>query len=1746
MKTPLRALLIATCAWTITLVLSSPVRAAPDPRVHHTTTLLPDGHILITGGINAVGGAVLGDATLYLSEKGGPTAAAAPLAVARASHTATLLSDGRVLIVGGAADNSGNPVPMANFAEVYTPASDSWVTIPSVGPAARYGHTATLLPDGRVLIVGGQTGPAALTNTCAIFDPQTNTFGAASPMLQARTVHSAVILFSGKVFVAGGISDALSDFSVSTELYDPVNDLWTPGPTMITKRAFHTATTLGNRKVLIAGGFNGKNIKENQGILDTTEIYDPVSDSISPGAVMIARKMLHGAALNANGQSLILGGLGNITTSYFHENMHFTAADVPGGQVDRLDISSVTAVSGKILRTSYLPLSAAHPLLSSVVNGRILDGDILFSSPTARLPNGDGKLFFENPGTKASLAGVYIGNGILNTTEREFPLSLASGTVVFFPREENLSQTQLVGGSLPFVLTPLVANSSGSVVGGTLSGTFELPFPTAYEGARVLVGQAVITGGSISSDDAVDPTKFTINLSSGIADISGATIITLPRPEATTAILKIPLSFTGVTGLITNTESNGGPSLSSPVVAASRKTSISVRMSYVVDRMNIKDQLFDFDVATVAIRRMMFQDESKYSPSANTWVNTEKMGFPFTNSPAGVVPNGDTFLFGGFNCDDSTTTFTVLDSRDPFGFIPHPDENPSWKSLSSMSKARSHFTSSVLPDGKTVVAGGTDGVFALNDTEIFDPKTHDWSTARPMRVARNLHSTTLLPDGTLLTAGGSVVNSSTGATKAAEIFYPDSNSWALTSPMISSRNYHTAVLLPDGNVLVAGGYDAGGNFLSSAEIYISTAHLWRSIAPMGTARAQHTMTLLHTNKVLVAGGVNNSVLDDVEIYDPGAGAWAPAAAMNLGRYAHSATLLRDGRVLAAGGSDGFGETNDAEIYDPETNAWTDTANTGNSMCTGRLRHSAMLLPDGKVMIVGGVKASGEAVKATEQFDVDISSWEGQGDLNKARFYHSSVLLHDGNLMTVGGFDGASRLAQTEYRYYASEVDAATPSPGERRPLIVSVDTPTFNRGSFITLHGKNFKGVTEASGGRGGANASYHNPRVYMQRVDSTANGSLGASGFLLDMSTYIYAPAAGNSWSNVDSSITFQVPSSIGMLPFGWYQIRVAASAVFSTAAIVQVGPPRPTGTPGIPSGVFLGISSVAWTWAAAPGSFDGYRIYSATDGVFLGTSSIPSFLQQNLGPNTVASIRVAAYTITGDGPVAISTVPIATPVGNIMDLQAIPQPTALLLTWAANSTAVSYKIYSSTKSEPIGTSPTNSFLLSGLSTNTVHVSYVQAVTEGGDGPLSLPCTAYTAAAPPLDNGNGTLVQIGTMSMHVNWNTNGNPDSTQYVLGTNMLGDPTWTSIFGLTQTTHVLTGLLPNKRYTVRVAAINGDGIFTPYTTLGTTCTLANTPLNLGIVSADASSIRVSWDSNLNSTDTIYQVSISSDGFSASISTPIPFALGITTTSATLSGLETGQSYDIRVAAQNRFGQETAFASTQGVTVNGGGPVGSLSTVVPKGELTILTGTLGSGRTITLRIPPGTFEQDVRVEISSTSANPCGNIDAAITVAPSPNVQPRGPFELGITYTPGESGLGSLSTLGMVRFDAQTNACVPLESRVDAASHMVSAKVNHLSTFQLQQIPASASIHTVRVFPNPLHASNQSYITFDHLPAATRVHIYTLHGEKLFDETANSSGLLIWNARNLSGRPVASGLYLAVLEARGERKIVKIAVVR
>ncbi len=229
--------------------------------------------------------------------------------------------------------------------------------------------------------------------------------------------------------------------------------------------------------------------------------------------------------------------------------------------------------------------------------------------------------------------------------------------------------------------------------------------------------------------------------------------------------------------------------------------------------------------------------------------------------------------------------------------------------------------------------------------------------------------------------------------------------WGPMPDMPSARAGHTATLLLDGNVLIAGGKDASRQALSSTELFNPATGAYHRVGDLAAPVWGHTATPLQDGTVLIAGGRDSSgqPVASAQVYDPGTTLFT-ALTMNSPRAGHTTTRLADGRVLVAGGSDGSNALAGLEIYDPNSKAFSPAP---NSLLAARQSHTATLLGDGRVLLVGGSNASG-VLASVEIFNPADGTVTAAGSLSVARTLASAARLLDGTVLVAGGQDGGAQ------------------------------------------------------------------------------------------------------------------------------------------------------------------------------------------------------------------------------------------------------------------------------------------------------------------------------------------------------------------------------------------------------------------------------------------------------------------------------------------------------------------------------------------------------------------------------------------------------------------------------------------------------------------------------------------------------------------------------------------------------------------
>jgi hypothetical protein len=344
---------------------------------------------------------------------------------------------------------------------------------------------------------------------------------------------------------------------------------------------------------------------------------------------------------------------------------------------------------------------------------------------------------------------------------------------------------------------------------------------------------------------------------------------------------------------------------------------------------------------------------------------------------------------------------------------PPPTRTPSGSHFvltGAMKTLRDDNAATLLQNGRVLITGGyTCGTVGpcpiIASAELYDPATGKFSLTGSMAQVRQGHTATLLNDGRVLVAGGW---EGVYRVASAELYDPATGKFGSTGSMAAARERHSGTLLDDGRVLVAGGW-GGSGALASAELYDPATGTFSPTGSMQECAGRNVAVLLGDGRVLVACTEmpSGKPYASVELYDPAVGEFTVAATSDLIEAYGSATLLEDGRVLLIGGPYPGGDVSAAEIYDPVTGTLSQTT----SMSADRPDHSATLLADGRVLVAGGgvpwvctmVACQSAAYASTEYYVPATGKFVPGPTMNVKRATHTATRLPDGRVLITGGF-----------------------------------------------------------------------------------------------------------------------------------------------------------------------------------------------------------------------------------------------------------------------------------------------------------------------------------------------------------------------------------------------------------------------------------------------------------------------------------------------------------------------------------------------------------------------------------------------------------------------------------------------------------------------------------------------------------------------------------------------------------------------
>ena len=496
-----------------------------------------------------------------------------------------------------------------------------------------------------------------------------------------------------------------------------------------------------------------------------------------------------------------------------------------------------------------------------------------------------------------------------------------------------------------------------------------------------------------------------------------------------------------------------------------------------------------------------------------------------------------------------------------------------------------------------------------------------------------------------------------------------------------------------------------------------------------------------------------------------------------------------------------------------------------------------------------------------------------------------------------------------------------------------------------------------------------------------------------------------------------------------------------------------------------------------------------------------------------------------------------------------------------SANGPIVQYIVQRSTAQDFSGSVITStalagqSYQFTGLTPNLQYYARVKAVGNfGRETAFTAAVSTITKPVPPGAAGD-PFALVEPDAVVVRWTSGANGGALAYAAEVSRRSDFSVVAASSLTLNTMAAFGnggvgaaLSPNTSYYFRVS-VSTNGSQSSYLTIGSTYTLANAPVSFTQTAVYYSSAAFTWGPNGNPAGTAYSVLFSSPGGSTGYQ-------AVTDTAAVITGLLQGTTYTVSVVALNGTSRQTTPLAL-------GANVVTLVHLSESGMVNASGGVLNfspANGDITIDVPAGAFASPVTLVLVSPSTFPVSTAsnllglsgtNVGLEITPDQNVQPSKPVEIVIGYS-GDASITAADEgrLIVARYDPATGLWTPLQTMVDRVTKRVTAYTTHFSLFRVMIAAVSGTVSTVKVAPNPLRPSKgaaYASMTFSSIPAGATLQIFNLTGEKVRALTADAAGVAVWDGKNDSGSPAASGVYFVYIKADGGgKKTIKVAVQR
>jgi len=1100
-----------TTTSTIPPITTKTVTTMNSARTKHTATLLQDGRVFIAGGFS--GSSYLNSAELYSPSAETFTTTTSTLTATRGFHTATLLSDGTVLLVGG---YDGTNYLLS--AEIFTPSTTAFAATSGSMAVARMGHTATLLSDGTVLVVGGHnvdstSSQSVFLNTAEIYGT-TGTFTATGTMASPRTGHTATLLPGGKVLIAGGFDG--TNYLKTAEVFDPSTGKFTPtsGP-MVSPRIDHAATLLSNGKVLITGGYNGA-------YLDSAEVYDPASGTFAalPAPLSVARQR-HSATVLSNGKVLLAGGQNADLLLFDFNGWPIPSSSATTDNVSPNIVFSADSNVGFVAYTGSGTVLAFSPQTGQVLARIKTGGNPTFATP---LPDGktlavvsafDSKIFiidmvaFKLQATYAFANAQFGFGSILSLSpdgRQGYISSTGTGEVIKFSLADGKESSRLKGLQAPAQIT-LSKDGATLMVVDTYSEELDFADTSSMTQKNAFKTKNTVATADLTifNDAVLSPDGLTGIICARDSGGSSGTAFVFKTATAELLDFETIGSLPGYTGLTPNGQN----------WIVLNENSISIIPTYDPHSIKNIDTAYGEPLGSATVA---FSPDSRYAfypSSANDYVfqhdliTTGVVGRVLVgddpnkslDQPASVAitPDGKTVAAVELisnNIDLLTSTVVMASTKYIIS-----GNHFSGLSLVNLSNKPTQFTIYAMDNyGQTVTAAGLTNPVIVNlgpnaqiSKAISELFSFDLSTDQIGRLSIYADQPQVAGyfsvgqiEATWL---GYYLNSLDGAPLFQKLVFDFVVPEILTgtgqtvqldflNPNYAQQTYEVKFFSKDGTlsqdktgqtlgftnrtessftdlfaaagqskVLVTGGQTtlATNATTSSAETYDTSGKSFAATtASMTTPRQGHTSTLLLNGSILITGGKNGStILSTAETYNLVTSKLI--STISRDGTTHIVTLVFAGQtnwstgfaivvagVQQASGIDAFdgSYTITTISYNSDTglttltytqstgNTGSGTADTGTvtynaggafaaagSMGTERYRHTATLLQSGKVLIAGGQNST-TVNNTAEIYDPSTNSFTATaGNMIAPRDAHTATLLPGGKVLIAGGIDG---------------------------------------------------------------------------------------------------------------------------------------------------------------------------------------------------------------------------------------------------------------------------------------------------------------------------------------------------------------------------------------------------------------------------------------------------------------------------------------------------------------------------------------------------------------------------------------------------------------------------------------------------------------------------------------------------------------------------------------------------------------------